>query len=114
LPDESSICPEVSSICQSAAFSSTAHAGEAIEAISMPDTITNTETLTLLTLLPLLGLESLSHEMYTYKCMRMRGRGDVPQGTPGGKVRRITLPRTPVNNGLEGKMERLVSVESTQ
>jgi hypothetical protein len=49
LPDESIICPEVSFICQSAAFSSTAHAGEAIEATIMPATTTNTETLALLT-----------------------------------------------------------------
>ncbi len=54
LPDESSIiCPDVSFICQSAAFSSTAHAGD--EAIIMPAATKNTETKsTLLLVLALL------------------------------------------------------------
>jgi hypothetical protein len=45
LPDESIICPSVSLICQSAAFSSSVHAaGEAIEAVNMAATTTNTQT----------------------------------------------------------------------
>src|SRR5215211_7046911 len=53
LPDQSSICPSVSSICHSAPFSSTAHAGEAIEAITVATVNNSTMRFTSTTSLPM-------------------------------------------------------------